>query len=328
MQFSDLFKRKKEKGFLSVELITFVFMLFTTVLILIHGDRMPSGGNLLLTRLWVMLTMVTTLYIYTRYPCRMTIFLRYAPLMFMLIAWYPENYDFSSLYPNQDHVFASLEQTLFGSQPSLTFGEAMPQTFWCEAFCLGYYAYYYMMIAMLAFYFFCRYDRMEKASFIYLASFFLFYVVFEFLNVAGPQYYFHAVGVETVQAGQFPELGYYFQDHLDCIELGHQGLFSKLVASAQAMGERPAAAFPSSHVGMSTITLMLAWKARNKWLFGILLPLHLLLCCATVYIKAHYLVDAIAGAVVAVAFYYLTKWLYGWLNNPRRKSALLFHRGR
>ena len=35
-----------------------------------------------------------------------------------------------------------------------------------------------------------------------------------------------------------------------------------------------------------------------------------LLCCATVYIKAHYLVDAFAGVVTGVLFYCLTAWIF------------------
>ena len=78
---------------------------------------------------------------------------------------------------------------------------------------------------------------------------------------------------------------------------------------AQGAGERPSAAFPSSHIGVTTILVMLAYRAK-KWLFAVMFPVYVLLCCATVYIKAHYLVDAIAGLVTGVLVYYLTTWLY------------------
>jgi membrane-associated phospholipid phosphatase len=100
-----------------------------------------------------------------------------------------------------------------------------------------------------------------------------------------------------------------------------KGIFSQLVIGAQEVGERPTAAFPSSHVGMSTITMMLAWGIPNmkgRWLFWLMMPLYLLLCCATVYIKAHYLVDSIAGLITAVLLYYLTSWLYGKVKTPLR----------
>ena len=76
------------------------------------------------------------------------------------------------------------------------------------------------------------------------------------------------------------------------------------------MGERPAAAYPSSHVGMSTVCMMLAWRTGNKWLFWILMPFYVVLCCSTVYIKAHYLIDSISGLFFAAFFFYVTNKFY------------------
>ena len=135
-------------------------------------------------------------------------------------------------------------------------------------------------------------------------------MIYEFLPVAGPQYYFKAVGVETADSGVFPAVGYYFQTHTEMLMPEIKGIFSQLVLGAQEVGERPTAAFPSSHVGMSTVTMLLAWRTKNKWLFWLMMPLYLLLCCATVYIQAHYLIDSICGFFTAVLFFWLTSWLY------------------
>ena len=80
----------------------------------------------------------------------------------------------------------------------------------------------------------------------------------------------------------------------------YRWFFLSLVEDAKAAGERPTAAFPSSHVGISTICMFLIAHARNYKLLAILAPLYFLLCCATVYIQAHYLVDAIAGVISAI----------------------------
>ena len=175
---------------------------------------------------------------------------------------------------------------------------------------MGYYAYYYMMGGTIIFYLLCRYPQADKAGFIFLGSFFLYYIIYEFLPVAGPQYYFKAVGTETADTGIFPAVGYYFQTHTDMLRPEIKGIFSQLVSGAQEVGERPTAAFPSSHVGMSTVTMMLAWKARNRWLFWVMVPVYLLLCCATVYIQAHYLIDSIFGLISAILFFMLTSWGY------------------
>ncbi len=50
--------------------------------------------------------------------------------------------------------------------------------------------------------------------------------------------------------------------------------------------------------------MLLVRHARNYKLLSVMTPFYLLLCCATVYIQAHYLVDALAGLVTATAFYF------------------------
>ena len=72
---------------------------------------------------------------------------------------------------------------------------------------------------------------------------------------------------------------------------------------------RPTAAFPSSHVGISTILMILSWRTSRR-LFFVLTPFYVLLCGATVYIQAHYLIDAIAGLLTAPLFYKWSHKLY------------------
>lgn len=254
---------------------------------------------------------------------RLSAFFKILPTVVMLIWWYPDIYQFCQQFSYLDHVFAGMDQTLFGLQPALAFELAMPQALWSELFCLGYYVFYYMMAAVILFYLLYRYDQLDRIGFIFLGSFFLMYFIYEFLPVAGPQFYFCALlergDITSVEASSsfsslfadgFPQLGDYFRTHREMITPEVQGVFGNLVVSAHEMGERPIAAFPSSHVGISTILMMLAWRSKNKLLFWIMFPFYVLLCCGTVYIKAHYLVDSIAGFFTAILFYYLTDWIY------------------
>ena len=310
MTFKEYFRKDYEKGLWSMEALTLIYMLFTTILIGIYWQNLADPTGMIVTRL-IMLTAMGIMYgIYRWYPCRALRILRVVPTLLGLIFWYPETYDFCSQLPYLDHIFAGIDQALFGCQPALVFNTIVSSTFWSEAFNMGYYAYYYMMGATLIFYLLCRYPEADKAGFVFLASFFLFSVIYEFLPVAGPQFYFKAVGVEVDDTGVFPAVGYYFRTHTEMLMPEVKGIFSQLVLGAQEIGERPTAAFPSSHVGMSTVTMLLAWKAQNKWLFYIMMPFYLLLCCGTVYIQAHYLIDSICGFFTAVLFFWLTSWLH------------------
>lgn len=321
MKRQDYFKRNNEPGLWSMELLTLAYMIFTSLLIAVYWSRLADPMGMVITRVGMLAAMGAAYGLYRLYPCRALRILRIAPTMLGLIAWYPETYDFCSQLPYLDHVFAGIDQRLFGCQPALVFSKLVDSTFWCEAFCLGYYAYYYMMAATIFFYLFCRYPQADRAGFVFLGSFFLFYIIYEFLPVAGPQYYFQAVGVETADTGVFPAVGYYFQTHTEMLHFDVKGIFSQLVMGAQEIGERPTAAFPSSHVGMSTVTMLLAWKSRNRWLFWVMMPLYVLLCLATVYIQAHYLIDSICGLITAVLFFWLTNRLYSLLHPTSPKFS-------
>ena len=81
-------------------------------------------------------------------------------------------------------------------------------------------------------------------------------------------------------------------------------MFYQLVEDAKAAGERPTAAFPSSHVGISTVIMLLGWHTGKRKLFYVMLPFYIFLCMATVYIQAHYLIDALAGLATGAVFYF------------------------
>ena len=55
------------------------------------------------------------------------------------------------------------------------------------------------------------------------------------------------------------------------------------------------AAFPSSHVGVTFVVMLLAWHFKLRKLFWALLPFAVLMFFSTVYIFAHYAIDALAG---------------------------------
>lgn len=304
-------KTSARKGLLAIEKIGLIYNLITTCLIAFLFPRMSCPGEMLLGRAAIVGGMGALYLIYRAYSCKLTSFLRTAFQLGLLAYWYPDTYEFNRLFPNLDHLFASWEQALFHSQPAITFAERFSSVWFSEAFNLGYFSYYPMIFSVAVFYFLFRYKAFDKAAFILVASFFIYYLIYIFVPVAGPQYYFPAIGAEEVAAARFPAVGDYFNHHTGLQPSPGQewGLFYRLVDASQQAGERPTAAFPSSHVGISTILLILAYQAK-KALFLVLLPFYVLLCCATVYIQAHYLIDAMAGFVSAFLIYGISVWMY------------------
>lgn len=299
-------EKKPRRGLLSLEWLTIAYMAFTLAIVLFTFTRIENPDAMIWGRIRVGAITVALWVVYRLVPCRLTLVVRVVVQMALLAWWYPDTYELNRMFPNLDHIFAAWEQSLFGFQPALVFASNFSWPVVSELMSLGYASYYPMIALVTFFYFFCRYKEFERASFIVLASFFIYYVVYIFLPVAGPTFYYKAVGLGDIVAGVFPNVHDYFNFHNDCLHTpGYvDGFFYDMVESAKAAGERPTAAFPSSHVGVSTICMLLAWHSGNRRLLYFLLPLYVLLCLSTVYIQAHYVIDALAGLVSGVALYF------------------------
>lgn len=86
-------------------------------------------------------------------------------------------------------------------------------------------------------------------------------------------------------------------------------------------------AFPSLHVGISSVVLLYAFKFRNRArlyqiLFWIYLPLVVSLWISTVYLRHHWFVDIVAGWSVAVIGLICSTFLMKFWNNLQSRFGL------
>jgi len=314
MAVNNLFKieRKPLKGLLTVEWIAMGYLLMTVVMMVIQWDMLQNAEEMIKGRIQFILVTLAVWGVYRLLPCRLTLFARIAVQMLFLSWWYPDTYELNRTLPNLDHVFASWEQTLFGCQPALLFSQKVSWGWFSELMCMGYVSYFPLMAVLLLYYFVKRYEEFEKAAFVILASFFAYYVIYILLPVTGPQFYYLAAGTDKIAAGVFPDLGNWFLTHYERMATPgwSDGIFHQVLNLAHDAGERPTAAFPSSHVGITTIVVLLALHTRSRWLTGFILPFYFLMCFATVYIYAHYAIDVLAGLATGVVFYFVTTKVY------------------
>ena len=119
----------------------------------------------------------------------------------------------------------------------------------------------------------------------------IYYLIFIFFPVAGPQFYFGYENFAVVS----------------------DGFFSKIVKLIQFYGEKPTGAFPSSHVGIALTILWFCIVNKPKWSAIIILPVYLLVL-STVYIAAHYVIDVIAAVIVTPFTYWSSNKLYMQFN--------------
>ena len=315
-------EKKPQRGLIAAEWVVVGYMLLTTLMILFTWTKHPDPVAMLWGRFHAAVSMVALWGVYRLVPCRLTMFCRVALQLAMLSWWYPDTYELNRVLPNLDHVFAQYEQSLFGFQPALVFSQKMPWAVWSELMYLGYSSYFVLILTVTLYYFLRRYQEFQRASFVVIGSFFAFYVIFDLLPVTGPQYYYLAVGLDNIAAGVFPNIGDYFLTHDEMMTMpGYQdGWFYQCMVHAHAAGERPTAAFPSSHVGATIVLLMLALRTKSRWLSWFVGTMLVLMCMSTVYIRAHYAIDVIAGLAVGFVFFFMLQGVASGAATPSQHS--------
>ncbi len=290
------------------------YLMLTLLLMLFTWTKLPDPEPMLWGRFRVVVSTLALWGVYRLVPCRFTMLCRVTLQLALLSWWYPDTFSLNRIFPNLDHHFAALEQSIFGCQPALEFANHWTHPVWSELMYLGYSSYFLLISIVVVYYFIWRYEEFHRTVFIILTSFFVYYVIFVALPVTGPQYYYLAAGLDNISQGVFPNVGDYFLTHDEMMKMpGYEdGWFYQIMVNAHSAGERPTAAFPSSHVGVTVILLLLAWRSRSRLLIWFVFTLFLLMCLATVYIRAHYVIDVFAGLLSAIIMYitlhYISKY--------------------
>jgi membrane-associated phospholipid phosphatase len=261
------------------EIVAVAYILITAAYILCFYRKVDYAPLCLASR-FVFLAMIVFLsWLAQKSDHAAVDFVRYLFPLSLITVWYPEtSYLNGRIFPVFDEYFAAADNFLFGCQPSLEFSRLWHSPFVSELMSFGYFS-FYLSIAFTVIYFYFDKGHPQKAAFLILFSFCIYYLIFILLPVVGPQYYF--------PCDRYPQgFGFY-----------------KMLTAIQFYGEKPTGAFPSSHIGISMIILFIFYK-RNKLVFRVIFPIFILLALSTVYIKAHYVVDVIGGALSAPILYY------------------------
>jgi membrane-associated phospholipid phosphatase len=176
---------------------------------------------------------------------------------------------------SHDGIVRRWEQALFSGQPSLEWIRAFPSPAWSGLMHAAYLSYYFILpAAALGLWLKGRRAAARRTLLLMVATFYVCYAIFFMFPVAGPRYLFPPAknAATAVPIAVFA---------------------NRLVAGGSAWGT----AFPSSHVAVSLVAAVCAWRFWRP-LGAVLVPAAVLLAFATVYGQFHYAVDALAGALV------------------------------
>ncbi len=146
-------------------------------------------------------------------------------------------------------------------------------------------------------------DRFGRLRFAIAYGFMISYLGYLLVPAVGPRFTLHdyaKIAVELPGEALTP----YLRRFVDTGESIPSGATN---AAAFAVAQRDA--FPSGHAMMTLVLVALGfrWRTRSRFL---LLVLGTLLLIATVYLRYHYVIDVLAGAVLAVLCLWTTDRLY------------------
>ncbi|HHJ09572.1 MAG TPA: phosphatase PAP2 family protein [Bacteroidetes bacterium] len=255
-----------------IDCITLLYIFLTTLLLIFGTGRYENTAEHYLVRSGMFIFIWLIVRLEEMFPGRMLRILHQLYPLLFLSYFYPETCYLHSIFPGVlDAGIIRLEVALFGFLPSEAFSRCCPQAWFSELMHFGYFS-FYLIILFLVVWYYIKYPLLAgKKVFIFLFSFYIFYLIFIFFPSEGPQY-FLPVPEKKVPAGCF-----------------FTGLMQKIL-----LFDRPTGAFPSSHIGITWLIMFFFFSDNRKIFCWWLVPA-VLLTFATVYIKAHYVVDVIAG---------------------------------
>ncbi len=220
--------------------------------------------------------------------CRSNFFLHligeiYLPFMFAL--FYAEMeylglifFDFES---SHDPILIQLEEWIFGFQPSIQWSRIWPWPWFHELMEFAYFSYYFLALSFIFMVFRAdgipeenKWDALRDFIRDLSMTMLICYTMYTLLPVWGPKYF---------------RLGY--------IDVGGW-IFTDIMHSIHENGALLGAAFPSSHVAASMIPWYHTWRwfpQHRPWMTTIFV----LLSMSTVYCRYHYVVDVVAGLILA-----------------------------
>jgi membrane-associated phospholipid phosphatase len=182
-----------------------------------------------------------------------------------------------------DPYLIHLEQWIFGFQPSLQWSRVWPWAWFHELMEFAYFTYYFLAASVVLMVFrepgFQQDDRWEiLRDFIRDLSVVMLicYTLYTLFPAWGPKYF---------------REGY--------VEVGGW-IFTDIMRYIHNNGALLGAAFPSSHVAGSMVPWWYVWRYFPRWRWPMTV-IFVLLCMSTVYNRYHYVVDVIAGLMLAAA---------------------------
>ena len=294
------------------DLITFVFLLGLTALLLIYREAIPSWGAWSLVNVAVIVLVGFLARSAARSPSRLTIGLHrwylcplvlfvYKELYVMIRPIHPEDYDW---------LLIQIDYWMFGVNPTQWLA-SLATPLLTEILQIAYSSYYLLFIVVgVEIYRRRSLQDFDRAAFLIVFGFFLSYIGYFLLPAVGPRFTLH----------DFQNLDQELPGLLFTKPLRAFVNFGESIPShvANPIDYVQRDVFPSGHTQLTLVAIYLGFANRvsTRWALAVV---GTLLIIGTVYLRYHYVIDIIAGFF----FFWLTVWaghrVERWWNSVRKR---------
>ncbi|MDE0398253.1 MAG: phosphatase PAP2 family protein [Candidatus Poribacteria bacterium] len=274
-------------NFLPYDWVAIGYLAFTGVLILIFRKNVARWHFYLLARVLCIIGIVSLTFTYEDTPLIFQFLRDWYPLSTIALFYFEIEKLTQMVFQRYfDETVIYWEKRVFKGMPCLELSDRFPSMILSEILHLCYFSYYVMAVFLVAWlYFSGRIGPFQETVFAETLAFNLSLLCYPFLPTTGPRYLFEKI-----------------QGKLS------KGFFFRLAHLAVSKGSSKGTAFPSSHVSLS-VTVLLCALRYDSTAFLMLLPMCIGLTLGTVYGRFHYLIDAIAGAILAGIVFGITTLL-------------------
>ncbi|MFP4458795.1 MAG: phosphatase PAP2 family protein [Candidatus Zixiibacteriota bacterium] len=294
-------KTRIKKLFTPIDFVFIGWFILAFILIAIAPNPVEYNYLLLLYHILIIACMIS-FFLYCRNRLkysRLLLLFRFAYPPFFFTLQFEEIYLTNRIFFKDllDPWFISLEEKIFGLQPSMVLWHKMPWDWFSEFMHFAYFMFYPLFAFVVIEPFIKkRYSLFAKIVFIITFSFSLCYTIYMILPVAGPR-------IAIPESNNIPHNGFIFA-----------AIMRYIYSKAAIVG----AAFPSSHCAMAVVNMLIVHK-YIKWAKVLITIITIALIFSTFYLRYHYVIDSIAGVIFGVFCFYFSEWL---LRKLRKKNFL------
>lgn len=279
------------------DLVTIGYQIFIMITICFHFFSVPQPGLLLLYH--VIIIKFLTWLPYAKTNKLINWLRKFNPLIIIPINFHELHYLVHNVNPvDFDELLIRIDYAIFGVHPTVWLEQfALPPV--VEYFQIIYATFYFLPVVLVLI--LCKNKEHENVNyFIYIIvlGFYVSYITYFLVPAIGPRF--------TL-------------DHLQMGPVTGLWLTQPIIDTLNFLENIQRDAFPSGHTEMTILTMIYAWKYSKKY-FWVLSIVGTSMIISTVFLRYHYVIDVIAGALLAYLVYSISDPLYQRLKDWSQRS--------